>query len=459
MILFFPFFATGLSVIREMSGFGCFPGTHIVSKKVTTVSSPRDRKRCWLAKACFTTDLIRLLGFIALPNYLLAQEAVRMSLAGESAADLRRNLTLSMDHSTMRLGSTLWQFSAGLALEVNDNIRFASTDPDADLIIEPRIQTRMAWPVSQNNSANLSFNGGFSAYATHSEFDRFFMGPGSELSFDVYLGDFWINLHNRLSVTESAYQDPTVVGTANYSQLQNVAGLSITWDLNKILLTLGYDHANYITLSGGGAPDGASDVFSCSASYQLDSTTQLGLQAGGGFLSYSDSNAGGTPATDWNLGGLAQIHLLEYVSIRANAGYTVYAPLAGRAAETFTGFYGQLGLQHRINKYLDYYVSGGRSINFGFYAGTIDLYSAVLTARWHLFQKLSVSIGLLFEHGSQALVGEETFQRFGPNVSLERSITSRLSGVLRYQFYNRQSNAAGLDYAINIVTATVVYRL
>ena len=415
---------------------------------------------CWLAKTCFKTGLIGLLCRIALPNYLLAQEAMRMSLAGETAAKARNESATALDHSTLRLGPTFWAFSPALGLEVNDNIRFAASDQQADLIIQPELQTRMTWRVSQKNTVSLGLDAGFSAYATHSEFDRFFLGPGSELSFDVYVGDFWINFHNRLSITENAYQDPTVVGTADYSQLQNAAGLTTTWDLNKVVVTVGYDHANYITVSGGdGFPDGDSDVFSSSAAYRLSSTTQLGLQAGGGFLSYSDSHADSTPAADWNLGGQAQIQLMEYVSIRANAGYTGYLPRGGANAETFTGFYGQIGLQHRVNKYIDYHLSGGRSINFGFYAGTIDLYTAALTARWHLFQKLSLSTGFLFEHGSQILVGRETFDRFGPSVSLERPITSRLSGALRYQFFDRQSNADGADYAINIVTASFVYRL
>ena len=41
------------------------------------------------------------------------------------------------------------------------------------------------------------------------------------------------------------------------------------------------------------------------------------------------------------------------------------------------------------------------------------MYTTTLEMRWHLFQKLSVSVGFGFEHGTQVLVGQETFDRLG----------------------------------------------
>ena len=123
----------------------------------------------------------------------------------------------------------------------------------------------MEWRISEKNSINLSLGTGYSAYAEHSEFNRVFMAPGSELSLDLYAGDFWISLHDRVSITEDAYEDPTMVGNANYSQFQNTAGLTVTWDLNKLVYRLGYDHVGYTVLSGGGGcPDGTSEIMSLS---------------------------------------------------------------------------------------------------------------------------------------------------------------------------------------------------
>jgi len=112
-----------------------------------------------------------------------------------------------------------------------------------------------------------------------------------------------------------------------------------------------------------------------------------------------------------------------------------------------------------VNRYVEYSLTGGRSISFGFYAGTVDMYTTTLEMRWHLFQKLNVSVGFGFEHGTQVLVGQETFDRFGPHVAMGRPITAKMSGALRYQYYQRESDFAGGDYAINLVTLNLSYRL
>ena len=386
-----------------------------------------------------------------------------MSLAGEAAAEARQRAAANPESDNLRLGPTAWNFGAGLDLEANDNIRFAPSGAEGDLTVRPQINARMAWEVSEKNSVNFSIGMGYSAYAFHPEYNRLFIGPGSELSFDLYAADLWLNLHERFSVTENAYQDPTVVGTADYSQLQNDAGALATWDLNKLVLKLGYDHANYATLTGGaGVPDGASDTASFSVGCRFEPELSAGLETGGGLIQYGGASVGVPEATDWNAGMFLETQPLEHVTLKAAGGYTAYAPQSGAGpanASEFTGAYARLALNHRLNQFVEYSLSGGRNISFGFFGGTIDLYQAALTARWHLFRKLGLATWFEIEHGSQVLVGREHFNRFGPGVGLDRAITRTLTGSLRYQYYQRGSDLPGADYAINLVTLSLVVRL
>ena len=394
-----------------------------------------------------------------LPLCSPAQEAVRLSLAGERAAEDRLKSSLSLQHSLLRLGPATCSLAAGLDLEANDNITFASSGARADLTLRPQLQTSALLRIS-NHNLNLALDTGYSACTIHPAFNRFFIGPASGLSFDLYAGDLWLNLHERLSVTQNAYDDPTVFGTADYSQLQNVAGLNATWDLNKFTGTFGYDHALYHVLTGGnGFPDGTSDVLALSFSYRASPTTQIGVQAGCGLIDYEQTGAGSSRATDWNLGACLASQPFEYVTVRAAAGYTVYAPQGLVQNRDYTGFYFQLSFQHRLNQYLEYDLSAGRNINFGFYEGTIDLYTLAWETRWRLFRKLSLSTGFLFEHGSQVLVGRESFTRLGPRVTLERSLGAKFWAALRYQFFTRDSNQTGAGYQVNILTANLTYRL
>ena len=230
-----------------------------------------------------------------------------------------------------------------------------------------------------------------------------------------------------------------------------------------MVLRLGYDHANYKVVSGGGGvPDGDSEVFAFSSGYRFATALVAGLESGAGMLHYSGENAGVTRAVDWNVGAFFDAQVTEKAKVRANAGYTVYLPQAGSGqlpAAEFTGVYARLGVNHALNRFVEYRLDGGRSISFAFFGGTVDLYTAMFEARWHVFRRLSLGTRFEFEHGSQVFSGRETFDRFGPGLNLDRQITRKVSANLRYQYYQRQSDVSGGDYAVNIVTLSVVFRL
>jgi hypothetical protein len=396
-----------------------------------------------------------------------AQESLRLSLAGAQAARARREAAETPGFYNVKLGPTAWNFGAEFGLEANDNIRLESENQMGDLIIHPGLNTRMILPVSQVNSLNLAFGAGYSAYVEHPEFSRFYITPGSEITFDAYVADFWFNFHDRFSMTEDNYQDPTVVGSADYSMLQNVAGLTVTWDLNKVVAQVGYDHVNYGSLyatdqNQAGQPDGMSEVFSVSAGYRITSAITAGLELGGSLLSYSQQNTNQffSDATEWSAGGFVQAQISQYLSGRANVGYTIYTPeeTVNGISGDFSGLYADLELTHRLNKYVDYTLSAGRTINFAFYGGNVDLYFVRWQAHWHFLHKIDLGTAFDYEHGTQLGVGGETFDRYGPVFSVGRAITPKLSASLNYQYFWRSSNVPGRDYAANIVTLNGTYR-
>ena len=78
----------------------------------------------------------------------------------------------------MKLGPTTWSFTSGLSVEVSDNVRYES-NAQSDVVIRPDVGTRMIWPVSERNSINLAFGVGYAFYAQHSEYNYYFVRPGS----------------------------------------------------------------------------------------------------------------------------------------------------------------------------------------------------------------------------------------------------------------------------------------
>jgi Putative beta-barrel porin 2 len=392
-----------------------------------------------------------------------------MSIASAQAAEARRQAATTIGYYNLKLGPTAWNFGAGLGVDYNSNVETTESNPEGDFIFRPQINTRMLWPVSEVNSINLALSGGYSAYVKTSQNDRAFIGPGSELSFDLYAGDFWINLHDRFSITENTYQDPSVANSGNYSQFQNALGVATTWDLNKTIVKAGYDHVNYDSLNGGSGqnsgsqPSGSSEVFSASAGYMLKPGMLLGLELGDSLLSYSTAatNYAYPNANQWNVGCFYDTPVSEYIHFTIHGGYTMYTPQSSGAATTssssFSGMYAQIDITHRLNQYISYSLSGGRNLSTAFAGGAIDRYFVHLGANWQIVRKVSLGTTFSYEYGTQLDFGGETYDQYGPGISLSRQITEKLSGGLSYQVYWRGSNEQDRNYTVNIVSLNLSY--
>jgi len=392
------------------------------------------------------------------------QEAVRMSLAGAAAAAARREAAGTAGFYNLKAGPSAWRFSAGLGVQASDNLRGEPSNAQSDVIWRPELEGRMRLPVSEVNGLNVSVAGGYAVYTEHGEYDRPYIRPGSEASFDVYAGDFWINGHDRFAIVEEGYLDPTVTGIGDYERLDNAAGLAATWDLNRVVARWGYDHMTYAALgSHPGQTDGEAEVFYGSAGYVVQAGLRAGVEAGGGLLHYTASGNGGwvSDGTEWNAGLFVEEQVSEHIEARASGGYTRFRPESGQAAELgqeFSGVYGQASVTHRVNQYVDYTLSGGRMLNFGFFGGLLDQYFVRVDAAWHIFRKTALTTRCNYQHGAQLGHAPETFDWFGPGISLSRLLTARLTASLSYDFYWRGSDLPGRDYSANVATASFIYR-
>lgn len=397
-----------------------------------------------------------------------AQESLRLSLAGADAARARREAANSVGYYNLKLGPTAWTYASGLSAQYNDNLRSDPSNPEQDLIFRPEAGARMRWPVSQVNELTLTLAGGYAIYTTHSEYDRPFIRPGSELSLDLYAGDFWINLHDRFAIVENGYLDPTVTGIADYLRLDNTLGFTVTADFNKLVAKLGYDHAIYRQLGGAqGQPDADMDVFSTSLGYQIRAGDMAGMEAGASLIHYLNvpndfySSMNYSDGVQWNTGAFYDAQIAQYVHARLSSGYSQFLPQSGFASqleEDLSGIYAQASISHRLNKFVDYVVSGGRALNFAYYGGLVDQYFVSLSANWHVLNRIGLQTSLAYQHGKQFGTVTEIYDWVGPSLSMDRQLTKHLHSSLAYQFYWRDSDLAGRNYTVNLVTLSAVYR-
>jgi hypothetical protein len=402
---------------------------------------------------------------------LFSQDAVRASLAGEQAAEARRRAAATVGYYNLKLGPAALQLSSAIELEVNDNVEIEqSQGGGADFVLRPQLGIHSVWPITERNRLHFSFSGGYAKYFSHSDLNRFFIQSGSDsgLSLDVYAGDFLINLHDRFSLTEQPYENASVSGNGDYGYFENTVGVNTIWDLNKLVINFGYDHVNRISTSSSfDQQDGSSEIFFARAGVEVRPGSRVGLEAGGGFTDYRKQSLNDT--AQYNVGLFYQAQISQYIGVEAFGGYTEYLPDLGVVEDPETGalvqdedsissFYGGLSLNHRLNKFITYSVTGGHQIQLGLFSNTLDLYYARAQANWAVLKKVTITTALFYEDGEESRQDGEKFERFGADILVGRELTQKLTGAIQYGFLLKESNLADHDYIQNRVMFRLTYR-
>src|SRR5438132_6186248 len=98
--------------------------------------------------------LVLLLPLLMAPSIIRSQDAVRPSLAGEAAAEARRQDIERIPYNLL-VGPIRFRFSATLGVEYNDNINLAEVNKQDDVIIRPQVNLDAIWPITQLNTLRL----------------------------------------------------------------------------------------------------------------------------------------------------------------------------------------------------------------------------------------------------------------------------------------------------------------
>ncbi len=151
-----------------------------------------------------------------------AQEAVRPSLAGEAAAEARRQSIEQIPYNLLA-GPVRFLFSVTTGIEYNDNINLAETNKQDDIIIRPQFNIDAIWPVTQLNTLRLDLGLGYSFYLDHPNADTngVLISPGSQLAFDIFVQDFRINMHDRFSLQQDPVAELQLSNVVDYGRFEN----------------------------------------------------------------------------------------------------------------------------------------------------------------------------------------------------------------------------------------------
>ena len=396
---------------------------------------------------------------ISLTACASAQEAFRASLAGQDAAEAKKR-ALANQRFNLRLGPVSMRFQAGLATEVTDNVRNASTDEQADLSLRPQVNTVAIWPVTTKNTLSLSMGVGYAKYLNATEYDGVFIAPGSDVSFDLYVQDMVINFHDRFSFSQDVTGDPTVSGIGGLDRFENTAGVGMMWDLNKLLVNAGYDYSTYIpTEDLYSNQSRGSHLFNASSAFVINPTTFVGLQAFGGLTDYDENLYSDNQHI--GLGGFVSAQFSEYTRLRASVGYVNYffdPSLSVTNSQNLDGIYLDLSFNQRLNPYFSHSISLGRQLQAGYTSDAVEVIYFRHAAAWQLFRKTTVTTSLSYEYFKEDRQQPEEGNRYGAGLGLARALTRKLTGSLRYSFYYKDSEVDANDYTQNQLVLDLVFR-
>ena len=392
-----------------------------------------------------------------------AQQALRSSLAGEAAAQAGALQTASMPY-TVKSGDFRLLVTPSMEADWNDNVYLSNTNAQSDFILMPRLGLNASYPVTQRNLLQLNVTAGYQEYLEHHDLSALYVQSGSALSFDIYVKDFWINLHDRFSYVQDSASQAAVANTGSFGLFQNTAGLNTTWDLEDVTLSLGYDYQiSRSTASQFALLDSTSDLVVGRAGLRLHPTLTAGVEGTAAFMTYDqlilDDNVNYSAGmyADWRPGSALQI--------KPRVGYTImlfeHTSQFIQTANVAT-WYADLTITHQVSTGVSYSFSAGHEEVPAILANVLEDYYVRPTINWNIIKNLTLATSLFYELGNQG-VGNvrgnlvENFDWYGGALSLSHPLTSRLTIGLNYRLTLRSSDIASNEYAQNQVGLLINY--
>ena len=420
-----------------------------------------------------------------LPAGAWAQEAPRPSLAKQRVEQPLPTV------SNLKVGPVLFRFSAGLRSEWVDNVNLANgtTSPvESDFIFSPQLGIEAVWPATKLNVLRFRTTLGLTKYLAHPDLNTndLQISPDSEVRWQVYVGDFRVDLHDQFSYQQDPVGQGQLSNVSRFGRWVNTAGLGVLWDLNEMTLTVGYDHTNFIvtgaTTTDGtvttatNAQDRATDQVAASAAFGLTSALNVGLESVASRTRYPEAPQ--DDASRVSVGPFVQLLLSHYTRIYVAAGYqgtffddptgtpaTVPAgtatatPLPQTAAANPNSYYASLTVTHRLNRYYQDKLSVGHDSQIGLFAQSLETTYVNYSSLWQLSPRFDLSTAVFYEDTLETgNAGALPYQRFGLALSTGCRITKKLSATVSYQFTEKTSDSEAQNYRQNRVGLTFSYQ-
>lgn len=301
------------------------------------------------------------------------------------------------------------------------------------------------------------------------------ISPDSEVALVLYVKNLRFRFHESFSYQESlytggAYSQQTgqwinLQNLGTFGRIDNLAGLLADWDLGAFVLSLGYDHENFIsTLSTLDYLTRASDLFSSSLDVEVGPEFHSGVEAKASWNDYQT----GQLTDHWRarVGPFVDVSPGEHVDLRAGGGYdgVFIPPNAAGLATHSTPYYAYGRATHTVNDWLDYSLTVAHENQLGWNTANVEATYVGFSTSLKFIDRVKLTPAFYYGLGNESgptyagNLYHENYSYFQVSLGLAYHFGERWTADLRYDYVQKDSDVFHYGYYRNRFTAGVTYR-
>ena len=406
---------------------------------------------------------------------VFAQAPVRRSFAKPVAFD---RPTMGVGDYNVKLGPVLFKFSASLRTEFVDNVDLSSGTSGGgggggDLLVTPSIGGDCG--VAGDEAEHPALKRGSRLHQASQPSGVRWSGVQHLAGFADHIrcvhGRFPDSVFDAFSIQNDPLGQSALNNVGSFSQLNNSIGVSVLWDLNQLLLGLGYQHSTTTALgavSGNGQGAGTasdtalnslnrySDTVQFTVLKPIISTTNAGFDVAADVTRYPDNPANDSFAA--RIAPFIETQVTQYTKLRATGGYQTYTYLTGGTATQVVlapgvivttpttvsqGTQGSIifnvSVIHQLNRYYSDNLSIGQQTQTDALNQLRTTRYANYSSSWQITPLVGISTGLSFQDVTQTQTTTSgslpaNYQYFSGSLSTGYKVTKHLSASLAYQY-------------------------
>lgn len=375
---------------------------------------------------------------------------------------------------TIKSGDFRMLLQPSLGVQFNDNINLTQSGKQDDFIILPNLGIIMSYPLSDRNLLQLDVTMGYEEYVKHSSLSTFFLQSGSALSFDVYIKDILINLHDSISYVQNSAENAQVANTGTYGTFVNTAGISGDWNLRYLEISAGYDHGNTIaTKSQFSDTDNSMESGDTRVGYKWNSKLTTGVEGSVAYTAYTHAVLNDN--TSYSGGIYGDWHPDAFLHVEPRFGYEedVFNNNSQDLQTSDQGsWYADLNVSHQITRTINYSIDAGRNVGLGVQSDANEYWYVNSSLTWNFIRNFSFAPSVFFQHGTQGqgttvlapgttnpnlLQQTEVYNWYGGSIGFDYAITKRFNMSVNYTITERTSDVAGRGYTQNVIGFSISY--